>query len=141
MSVKPLGDNRFLVRVYNPHGREYRKVVDGRRAADAHEADMKSKLASGRLLDPVGGKVLFGDYARQQIATRLLRPSTVERYERTLTQHIEPVFGHRPLRGIRYSDVQSFDSAMRRTFGDKHARDIVVLLRSILRAAVLDGLI
>lgn len=141
MSVKALGDNKFLVRVYNPHGREYRKVVAGKRAADAHEIDMRAKLASGRLLDPHGGKVLFGVYARQQIATRTLRPSTVARYERTLTQHIEPVFGHRPLRGIRHSDVAAFQTAMRRTHGEKHARDIVVLVRSILRAATLDGLI
>jgi integrase len=141
MSVKALGDNKFLVRVYNPHGREYRKVVAGKRAADAHEIDMRAKLASGRLLDPHGGKVLFGVYARQQIATRTLRPSTAERYERTLAQHIEPVFGHRPLRGIRHSDVAAFQTAMRRRFGEKHARDIVVLLRSVLRAATLDGLI
>ena len=141
MSIRPLGDNRFQVRVYNPHGREYRRVVVGRRAAQQHEVDMKSKLASGRLLDPHGGKVTFREYAAQQIAARDLRPSTRERYERTLAQHVDPVFGHRPLRGIRHTDVLAFQSATARRYSEHHARDIVALLRSILRAAALDGII
>lgn len=141
MSVKALGDGRYMVRVYNPHGREYRKVVHGKRAADAHEADMKAKLASGRLLDPHGGKQTFESYAREQIEARDLRPSTRRRYERALAQHIYPALGHRPLRSLRYSDIAAFQTSMSRRFGDKHSRDIVVLVRSILRAAVLDGLL
>jgi integrase len=102
---------------------------------------MRSKLTRSVLLDPAGSRVTLRAYAEQHLPSRDLRPKTLARYERTLAHHIYPALGDRPLRTIRHSDVQAFQTAMNRQHGPRHARDIVVLLRSLLRAAVLDGLL
>jgi integrase len=138
VSVKAIGGGRFLVRVYNPHGREYRKVVEGRRAADAHEADMKHRLSRGVVRDPAGARVLLRDYAAEVIAGRDLRPTTRDGYQRLLRLQVNPALGDRPLRSIRYSDVVALARRGGRT---RYGREAVVLLASILRTAVLDGLL
>jgi integrase len=138
VSVKPLGGGRYMVRVYNPHGREYRKVVEGRRAADAHEADMKHRLSRNLIRDPSGARVLLRDYAPQVVASRDLRPTTRDNYARLLRLRILPALGDRPLRTIRHSDVVALARRGGRT---RYGREAVVLLASILRTAVLDGLL
>jgi integrase len=141
LSLKDIGGGRYMVRVYNPHGKEYRRVVAGKRAATAHEADMRSKLNRATILDPSGSKVTLRTYAAEHLAARSLRPRTAKRYERELELHIFPAFGHMPLRNIRHTDVVSFQASMTSRYGAGYAWNVVVLLRSLLRAAALDGLL
>lgn len=141
MSIKDIGGGRYMVRVYNPHGKEYRRVVAGKRAATAHEADMRSKLNRATILDPSGSKVTLRTYATEHLAARSLRPRTAKRYERELELHIFPAFGHMPLRNIRHTDVVAFQASMTSRYGAGYAWNVVVLLRSLLRAATLDGLL
>jgi hypothetical protein len=60
MAVTDLGGGRFRVRVYNPNmaGKQYQKVIVGKRAADLHEAEMKSMFARAGVMDPMSGETL-----------------------------------------------------------------------------------
>jgi integrase len=140
MSVNPLGTNRFQVRVYNPHGPEYRRVIVGLRAAQRHEAEMRAKLAAGSV-DVRGNRLTFDDYAATHLSTRNLRPQTQARYASDLRRHVAPVIGQRPLRSIRYSDVKALSTRLERDLSQRYAAQVLALVRSILRAAALDRLI
>lgn len=142
MSIKHLGGDRYMVRVYNPHGaREYRKVVVGKRAAQAHEAEMKTKLARGTLVDPGAGKETFREYATRQIAARSLAPSTRKRYARDCDRLLFPVWGHRELRSLRHTDARALEAHVRSHAQNASVVNVLVLARSLMRSAVLDGLI
>jgi integrase len=141
MSVKALGGNRFLVRVYNPHGREYSKTVVGKQAANAHEAEVKVRMQRGTYLDPNAGKVTFRDYALQVIDARNLAPNTRRRYLRDCERLLFPAWGHRPLRSLRHTDAVQLATYCEQNAAAATAFNALVLARSVMRSAVLDGLV
>jgi integrase len=142
MAVIDLGNGKFRVRVYNPHlgGKQYQKVVKGKRAADAHEAEMKVKFARGQVLDPNAGKITFGRYADEALEARRLTPSTRANYLRLL-ERIAPIWGHRPLRSLKHSDAIALTTALRAESDGGSTRNALVLARSICRQALADGYI
>lgn len=141
MAVTDLGGGKFRVRVYNPNtGKQYQKVVTGKRAADLHEAEMRVKFARGQTLDPDAGKQTFGSYAREALAARHLAPETRKNYERLLDR-IMPVWGHRQLRSLRHSDAVGLTTALRSVSEGASTHNALVLTRSICRQALADGII
>lgn len=142
MAVTDLGGGRYQVRVYNPNlaGRQYNKVIVGKRAADLHEAEMKVKFAKGQVIDPNAGKMTFGRYAAEAIEARYLAPETIANYLRLL-ERIQPVWGHRPLRSLKHSDAISLTTQLRAQSDGGSTHNALVLARSICRQALADGYI
>ena len=142
MAVKDLGGGKYQVRVYNPNlaGKQYNKVILGKRAADLHEAEMKVKFARGQILDPSSGKQTFGSYALEAIESRLLVPQTRANYLR-FVERIQPIWGHRPLRSLKYTDAVSLTTALRAESDGGSTANVLVLARSIMRQALNDGII
>ena len=60
MAVTDLGGGKFRVRVYNPNmaGKQYQKIVVGKRAAEVQEQEMRAMFAGERIIDPASGKTL-----------------------------------------------------------------------------------
>jgi len=140
MAVTDLGGGKFRVRVYNPNmgGSQYQKVVHGKRAADAHEAEMRVKFARGQVIDPNAGKITFGKYAQEALEARRLTPGTRANYLR-LIERIMPIWGHRPLRSLKHSDAIGLTTALRAQSDGGSTHNAIVLARSICRQALADG--
>lgn len=142
MSVKDLGGGKYQVRVYaGPHRREYRKIVYGKRAADAHEAQKKAEFARDWNLDPWAGKETFREYALRVIDSRNLAPNTRLHYLRDCERLLFPLWGAREIRSLRYSDAVALTSFVQSKARGAGGANALVLARSILRTAVLDGLV
>lgn len=142
MAVTDLGNGKFRVRVYNPNmaGKQYQKVIKGKRAADAHEAEMRVKFARGQIIDPNAGKITFGNYAAEALEARRLSPNTRSNYMR-LIERISPVWGHRPLRSLKHSDAIALTTALRADSDGGSTANALNLARSICRQALADGYI
>ena len=145
MSVRKVNadpkDDRYWVRVYNPTGKDYRKIVKGKRAADAHEAEIKARFTSNDFIDPHAGKVTFRQYARRVIDSRDLAPRTRVTYLRACDDLLFPKWGDRQMRSLRHSDAVELSAYCYRHAAKNTAYNALVLARSIMRAATLDGVV
>lgn len=109
MSIKDLGDGRFLVRVYNRRGKEFRRVVRGKRHAAQVEAQKKAEFAMSPTDVVGGGKTTFYAFALEQINVRRLAPNTRSNYLNQL-ERIDASWRGLALRDIRRSDVQRLEA-------------------------------
>lgn len=142
MSIKDLGNGKYLVRVYGgPHRREHRKVIEGKRAAQAHETQMKAKYAADYLFDPHAGKVTFRVYALRVIEARNLAPNTRLHYLRDCERLLFPLWGNRELRSLQHTDAVRLTAFVASKAKGAGGGNALVLARSIIRSAVLDGLL
>jgi integrase len=142
VSIKDLGNGKYYVRVYNPHGGpEFRKTVKGDRAARKAEADAIMKFERGSVTDPGAGKVLFRDYALRVIDSRDLAPSTRLHYLRDCKRLLFPVWGDRAMRSLLHTDAEALTTAVRKSAAGAGASNALILARSIMRSAMLDGII
>jgi len=141
VSIKDLGNDKYYVRVYNPSGGpEFRKTVTGFRAARKAEADAIGKFERGTV-DPAAGKVTFRAYALRVIEARDLAPSTRLHYLRDCERLLFPVWGDRQMRTILNTDAVALSKAVRKAATGAGATNALILARSIMRSAVLDGVI
>jgi integrase len=134
-------DDRYWVRVYNPQGRDYRKIVKGKRAADAHEAEMKTRFTSNDFIDPHAGKTRFRPYAEAVINSRNLKPGTRVAYLKACDDLLFPKWGDRQMKTLRHSDAVDLTTYCEQNAAPNTAYNALVLVRSIMRAAVLDGVV
>jgi integrase len=140
VSIKLIDGDRYMVRVYNPNGREYRKVVHGKRAATAHEAKMRTLFAEGVNYD--SSKVTFAEYAHEWIAARSVKPVTRVGYHRLLTTAIEPHLPRMQLRAWKHLTAQTFTRDLAASgVAVSTQRRALTLMRSVFTSAVRDGMI
>jgi len=142
----------------NDHGRRKNRCVGSREAADRVRCEIEARLAlgdQGFLQD--GGKPvpLFKDFAQGWLETYAeveCKPSTKRSYEQLLRVHVTPRFGEKKVNDIRRDAVKKFVSELSREtqkievvavpkYSKNTLRLIVCALRTVLNAAVEDGLI
>lgn len=102
----------------------------------------------GRWVRPDAGSVLFEDYARQWVASRLgrngapLRPRVRELYESQLRLHILPSLGRVPIGKLRPPTIRTWYAALpERGPGASTVAKCYRLLHAILNTAVDDGIL
>lgn len=99
-------------------GRHQRSQGGFRTKADANKW-LTTSLAAAQTGDLVApSRLLFGDYLTQQwlpTAERLLRPSTLDSYQRLTTRHVIPALGHLPLQELRPQHLDVLYSTLLRT--------------------------
>ncbi len=117
--------------------RTFRRKVDAERFVTIVEA---SKL-TGSYVDPLAGRLTFGTYAESWRLSQVHRPATAARVESTLRCHVLPHLGHRPLGGIRASELQAFVKGRSEKLAPVTVRTMHQLLVAIFSAAVADRLI
>lgn len=135
MSIHKLPNGKYRVRVYNPHGAEYRKVVATKQAALAHEAEVRVQMSGG--WNPGAGSIRFDTYTEQVLAARPLSPNSRRTYGNAVRLHIDPVLGHHRLDRIRHTQLQSFLSGLT----ESQARTCKRVLNIVFDSASRDGLI
>jgi len=101
---------------------------------------MSSKLA-GAYVDPAAGRITFGAFAEEWLASQTFDPSTHEAVASRLRVHLLPIFGNVELRHIRPSTVQAWLRSRQERAAPRCVRVMLANLSSILGAAVEDGLI
>jgi integrase len=96
---------RWLVIWTDPDGKEQAKAFAVRAAAEAHGRKMEADVARDEYIDPKAGTGSFGDLARKFLRLRRVGASSRQRYESILRNHVDPVFGHRPVKAVKPSDI------------------------------------
>jgi integrase len=95
----------------------------------------------GTYIDPGAGKITFKTYAAEWLAAQQHTPTTAETYERHLRNHMNPVFGARPLASVRPTQVQGWVTSLTRDRGlaASTACTVYRVFAGIFNSAVIDG--
>jgi integrase len=150
-------DGKWYVYV-NYHGRRKAKCVGTRKAAEEVRRQLEARFALGDLgfLEESGKQsATFEDYAKgwlKRYAELECKPSTVHSYEQLLRLHVTPRFGKQKLPAIRRDEIKQFLAELGQAtrlvneqtlprFSRNTLRLIVCALRTVLNAAVEDGII
>ena len=127
--------------VRGPDGRErtktYERKVDAQRWASVMEADK----ARGQWIDPIAGRVSFGQFASAWAAGQVWRPTTAEGVRRRLEHHVLPYLGDVPLATLRPGQLQAWVKGRSEELAPSTVQVLVQTVRSVLLAAVNDRLI
>lgn len=114
-----------------------------KREAQDFLAATRSDLARGAWINPNAGEVRLGDYARDWLAQRVLRPRTYELYHGLLRRHLLPELGDLRLNQLTPARVRKWHAGhvAAGSPGASTLSKSYRLLHAILRTAVEDGLV
>ncbi|MBQ9947781.1 MAG: site-specific integrase [Oscillospiraceae bacterium] len=158
-SVHNKADKLYVVLSYkDKSGKTRNKWV--RTGLDAHNNSRKAKAMIPDLIQKYKGleqltvdsATLFSDYAREWLAVKSIsvEQSTYERYHNQVKKQLIPYFGNMSLCDITPRDVSVFYSQKaiggradkrKGALSHKTMKSIASILRSVLRQAVIEGLI
>jgi integrase len=131
-------DDRYEVRLYNPLGGRYKKVVRGKRAAERHELEVRAVLASGGMAAGPQRTVTVEELMEQILAARPnLSPNTLRSYRNSLRLHLYPALGSQQVR--RLTSGLALTAVLERVeqrSGREARRAAESLLRLLLKTAV-----
>ncbi len=97
---------RYLAVWRDESGRERTEAYATKAEADARWKSMDTDRSRGEYTDPRAGRELLTAVAGRWLASRVVDPASMIRYEAVWRLHIEPTFGHRQVKAIRPSDIQ-----------------------------------
>jgi integrase len=133
---------RWQARWIDPVGDEGTKVFANKDAAQAHVSAMEVSVHSGTYVDPKQGKVTFREYAEQWRADQLHhRVKTAEQAESRLRLHVYPSIGSMPIASIRRPHVQACVNEMAQNLAPTTVEVAYGYMATVLKSAVLDGII
>lgn len=144
-SVRRLPSGRWQARYQDPSGRV--------RAADhtflsKSEATRwltlaESQMLKGEWLDPDLGQIRLDRWSERWMASRAdLKPKTRAGYASLLRSRILPIFGQRPISGIRPLDVQEWIAGLQvEGVSPSRIRQAAHLLGAMMKDAVASGLV
>lgn len=131
---------RWLAVWLDPEGDERSKAFKVKAAADLYWAAMETDRERGEYFDPKAGTEKFSDIGQRWLRSRAIDPASVIQYERVYRLHVEPAFGHRPVKSIKPSQVQEFQARLGERFTSTVVTARLVLI-GIFDLAVEDELI
>jgi integrase len=129
---------RWLACWIDPDGREKSRAFKIQAAADKYWQGMETDKERGDYRDPGAGKALFSDLGKRWIASRVVDPSSIMRYETAYRLHVEPTFGRRQVRAIKPSQIQSWIGQLSERFEPSTVIASFLVLQGILDLAVAD---
>lgn len=132
---------RWLACWQDPDGNEKTKAFKTKTPADNFWRDQESARDRGEYVDPKAGRELFGDLAKAWLASLVRDPNTKSRYEIVLRLHVEPVFGHRAVKSIQPSEVQTFLAELGGRIGNATVEKALGILQGVLDLAEGDGMV
>ncbi len=132
------GEARYEVRLRRPDGREYSKTFRTKKEATRYEASQRTTMAADSWVDPSAGRVLFGVWADEWLATAGLtwRARTADKHRMAIDAHWRPRFGRHPVKSITTADVQRTINDLASTHQPSSVRTYYGTIRSCLKFAV-----
>jgi integrase len=122
-------------------GRQRSKSFARKGDAQRFLAKVTSSIDEGSYVDPLN-RTTFAEYVARWEPAQPWRPSTREQVASHLRAHLLPAFGHRPMRTIQRTDVQSLVARLDAAgLAPATIEAIYRRLVSIFEAAVLDRVI
>lgn len=137
--------NRYDVK-YIVDGKHYTRTFRRLDDARSYRRKVEGDELAGLVVDPRGGERLFGKYADEWLAHRLVRgrpltPATRQGYEALLRRNLRPHFEKTKLRQVTSERVRRWHAEVTNTAGADQAAKSYRLLRAIFATAANDGLI
>jgi integrase len=129
---------RWLAGWLDPNGKERSQVFKTQAEADRHWAAMETDKQRGEYHDTNAGKVLFEDFGRRWLSSRIVDPSSRIRYETAYRLHVEPTFGRRQVRAIKPSQIQAWLGELSQRFEPSTPIAAFLVLQGVLDLAVAD---
>jgi integrase len=129
---------RWLACWIDPDGRERSRVFKIQADADRHWRAMETDKARGEYYAPDAGKTLFSDFGKRWLASRVVDPSSILRYETAYRLHVCPAFGYRQVRAIKPSHIQGWIGQLSERFEPSTVIASFLVLQGILDLAVAD---
>lgn len=135
----------YQVRWYDPAGNRQGRTFRSRSVADAFASDIEATKVKGEYRDPnLGRKERLGEFYKSRWlpwAEHRLSPSTLKLMTDHWRLYVGPAFAKRKLASLTKLDLQTFLQSMATKTARYQAETSLRLLRSILKAAVDDGLL
>jgi hypothetical protein len=135
----------YQVRWYDPAGNRKARTFASRAVADDFANAVEMQKTKGEYRDPnLGKKEKLGEFYKNRwlpFAEQRLSPSTFTLMKDHWRLYVEPVFAKRKLASLTKLDIQTFVEATAGATSPYQAETSLRLLRSILNAAVDDGLL
>ncbi len=134
---------RWLAVWIGPDGAARTKAYDRKVDAERFAAAMEADKLRGTYVDPRRGAIRIRDFAEDKYLPSLihLRPNSVGTYTSHLRTHVYPLLGDYRIGALGKSDVKSFVAAKAGELAPSTVETVVAILRSMLTAAVEDGVI
>lgn len=131
----------YVARWRDPEGRQRKKSYPKKGDATRFLATVDADALRGSYVDPHDRTTLIA-YAREWAAARPHRPTTARRVSSLIETHIAATrIGNRRIAAVLPSEVQAWASDRAQVLAPSTLRNLVSLLRSIYRSAVLDRLV
>lgn len=132
---------RYLACWFGPDGAVHTKAFATKTPADKYWKKMEADRDRGEYFDPKAGTERFDGVAARWLASRVVDPSTAIQYESKYRLHVKPAFGHRPVKAIKPSEVQTWQAKLGEKFGTSTVATSRLVLLGVLDLAVADDLI
>jgi integrase len=139
LETLPSGRTRAVYR--DADGGRHSVTFGTRKQAQAFLSATLVDLSRGQWIDPRGGQIPFADWAKRWNEARFTRVSTAATDAGRLRNHLLPFFGKMALKDITPLTVRAFIAKLSQTLAPKTVRNVQALLSTVLRDAVLEGLI
>ena len=131
---------RWLAIWLDPDGREKSRAFTIQDAARKYAAKMEADKDRQEYIDPKAGLEKFGGLARKHLRLLDVTAATRRRYDSVYRNHIEQVFGERPVKNIRPSEIKEW---LRGPLSDMSASvqtAAYLIVRGTFEMAVDDGM-
>jgi hypothetical protein len=134
---------RWRARYRDPTGTERVKNFDRKVDAERFLVNIEHAKLRGEWTDPRLGKIRFGDYAAEWLATKAdIGPQTLGNIRGRLRKHIVPLFGEMTISAIRPAHVRSWVAGLVASgLAPSTVKGIYVTASQVFGQAVSDGLI
>lgn len=134
------GTLRWYVRYRDPAGLQKTKTFDRRVDAERYLTGVESAKLGGTYIDPARARVTVGEWAPKWLdGLSHLKPSTRERYEGILREHILARWGTVRLADVTHADVQTWVRQLGAALSPASVRKVHRVLSLVLALAVKDG--
>ncbi|MGW6258787.1 tyrosine-type recombinase/integrase [Streptomyces sp. NPDC055085] len=132
---------RWQVWYRGPDRRQAKENFDRKADADARASEVETDLNRGQFVDRSAGRETFRTRAEDWRTAAIHRERTEGRVERTLRLHLYPTFGSRGIASIKRSEVQAWVKSQSERYEPTTVRSHFEVLATVMRVAMLDGVI
>ncbi|GAA3160113.1 hypothetical protein GCM10010451_04930 [Streptomyces virens] len=132
---------RWQVRYRDASGKQCKENYARKPDADARAAAVETDLNRGEFIDRKAGRETFRAVAERWRASAVHRPSTAASVRQRLESHVYPALGQRPIADIRQSEIKAWIKDRSQVLAPVSLRNTYAIIVTVMRSAVLDGVI